>query len=129
MAGSMVTAAPDGNRLVHLDEPNNPWQFHRHPTLEVPDQRHALARGRHRDREGGEQGHARAQFAFGQACAAGSGIPRNIAEALKWLTLAVNSGYGSAADDELAALKAKASPAEIAEGRKLSGEWKQKAPE
>ena len=24
-----VTLAADGNRLVHLDEPNNPWQFHR----------------------------------------------------------------------------------------------------
>ena len=24
-----TTWAADGNRLVHLDEPNNPWQFHR----------------------------------------------------------------------------------------------------
>ena len=24
-----TTWAGDGNRLVHLDEPNNPWQFHR----------------------------------------------------------------------------------------------------
>ena len=37
MAVSMVTAAPDGNRLVHLDEPNNPWQFHRQsPKLITP---------------------------------------------------------------------------------------------
>ena len=75
------------------------------------------------------QGHAKAQFAFGQACATGSGVPRDVAQALKWLTLAVKSGYGAAADDELAALKAKATPAEIAEGTKLADEWKTETPE
>ena len=70
------------------------------------------------------QGHVGAQFAYGEACASGSGVDRNITQALKWLTLAVNAGYGVAADEALAALKNKATPGEIAEGTKIAEAWK-----
>ena len=71
-----------------------------------------------------DQGHPGAQFACGQACATGSGVDRNLTEALKWLTLAIDAGYGSAAVEALSILKTQAAPGELAEAAKLAEAWK-----
>jgi hypothetical protein len=75
-------------------------------------------------KQAAHQGHAGAQFAFGQACATGSGVDRNVTQGLKWLILAIDAGYGAAADEALSVLKGNATPGEIAEGSKLAEAWK-----
>ena len=43
-----------------------------------------------------EQGHARAQFALGNAYYLGRGVPQNHEEGVKWLRLAAEQGHADA---------------------------------
>jgi len=69
-----------------------------------------------------QAGEGLAQYALGHRCSAGTGVPRDPAEAFKWFTLAAarKTPDAAAARDEL---QAQMSRDEIAEGRRRVAQY------
>ena len=74
-------------------------------------------------RRAADQGYAVAQHNLAVGYANGMGVPQNPTEAARWYRLAAGRGYGRAADD-LTALEATMTSEQIAEAKRLAGEWK-----
>ena len=73
-----------------------------------------------------EQGNAKAQFALGAAYSIGRGVPKDYVVAYQWLNLAAASGDDSVSDRAARVRDYSASlmtPAQIAEGQRLSAQW------
>ena len=70
-----------------------------------------------------DQGDAKAQFNLGAMYAVGQGAPRDLVRALVWLNLSAAQGAQEAITIR-DAIKKDATPGQIAEALKLSGEWK-----
>ena len=76
-------------------------------------------------RKSGDQGHAPAQLALSSAYYDGEGVPKDLVIAYMWANLAAAQGnFGAKATRE--ALKKEMTPAQIAEGQRLSREWRPK---
>jgi hypothetical protein len=69
------------------------------------------------------QNDADAQFQIGEMYESGKGIKQDLAQAYMWYSLAVAAG-GKFVGGRLKMLAEKMSPAQIAEGQRLAGEWK-----
>lgn len=72
-----------------------------------------------------EQGYCPAQFLLGGHYLTGTGVPRDYVFAYKWLNLAIAGGADPALLDNL---EKKMSPEQIAEGQRLSRNWKPTQP-
>lgn len=76
-----------------------------------------------------EQGHAEAQYYTGVRNSQGVGVPVNLVEAYKWMSLAVAKATGESAAEyktTLNQLLPRLSPQQLAEGQRLAREWKAK---
>ena len=78
-------------------------------------------------RKSAEQGKSTAQYALGLMYFRGEGVPKDLVIAYMWINLAAAKGDEDAkkARENLEALM---TPAQIAEGQRLSREWKPKKP-
>ena len=76
-------------------------------------------------RRAAEQGQANAQFQLGCMYSRGEGVPEDVAKACKWLNLAAAGGIGEAMKLRVN-LEKRMTPEQIAEGKKLSREFKPK---
>ena len=76
-------------------------------------------------RKSGDQGHAPAQLALSSAYYEGEGVPKDFVLFYMWRNLAAAQGdeIGKKAREALETLM---TPSQIAEGQKLSREWKPK---
>jgi uncharacterized protein len=72
-----------------------------------------------------EQGLAISQYALAWMYAQGDGIPKDNVQAFMWWNLAVAQGF-KGANEQRNAIEKMMTPAQIAEARKLSREWKPK---
>jgi TPR repeat protein len=75
-----------------------------------------------------EHGHAGAQAFIGVMYGNGDGVTRDFVLAYKWLYLSAAQG-NDFANNGLGALEKQMTPAQIAEARKLSSEFKPRLPE
>ena len=72
-----------------------------------------------------EQGHAKAQNNLGVMYLRGTGVPANAAKAYMWISLSNAQGYKNAAQF-MDLIKLLITPAQIAEGKALAAEWREK---
>jgi TPR repeat protein len=72
-----------------------------------------------------DQGKTLAQSTLGFLYENGRGVPQNDVEAYKWWSLASAQGHGSAAKNR-DTVRARMTPAQIAEGQRLASAWKPK---
>ncbi len=82
-------------------------------------------------RRAADQGYRYAQYALSRMYADGWGVPKDNVSAYMWLSVAISSGYWGGARNrpsggrgELGALARSMTAAQLAEARKLAGEWK-----
>jgi TPR repeat protein len=70
-----------------------------------------------------EQGYVLAQSSVGLRYSEGIGTPKDLVQAYKWISLAMEHG-DSRAKANRDALRKQMTPAQIAQAKKLAGEWK-----
>ena len=69
-----------------------------------------------------QQGDAMAEYAMGELCKIGTGVPKDLAEAFKWFTLA-SAQKVTDATTALVEIKKQMSREQLAEGRKRAAEF------
>jgi hypothetical protein len=74
-------------------------------------------------RKAAEQGNASAQVSLGVVYASGKAVPKDSVAAYMWCSLAAAQG-DKAAKDNRGILEKTMTPAQIAEARKMSSEWR-----